>query len=163
MTTARLKYRNYIPYGWIAIEFCDVTFFGDNASSFEREWYKIKYDKCDKCKSEINDLEKRRKSREEKRKSIMREIKCMKDNRQWWRFWRNDSEKELEKKLFEATCDIRRINSRIESIEEGMFYSTTELIRKAETFLNQSGFVLKSTSTSGSECETHTDIWKLGV
>lgn len=44
-TIAKMEYRNYVPYGWIAIEYCNLEFIGYNANELTDKWCEIKYDK----------------------------------------------------------------------------------------------------------------------
>ena len=36
-TTCRVKHRDYVPYGYIAIEFCRVEFTGKDWKKYEKE------------------------------------------------------------------------------------------------------------------------------
>ncbi|MDD6023618.1 MAG: hypothetical protein PUC06_05165, partial [Oscillospiraceae bacterium] len=42
ITTAKITYRDYVPYGWIALKFCRVEFYGYRAKELERKWDGIK-------------------------------------------------------------------------------------------------------------------------
>ena len=41
MTTVKMKYRTYVPYGWIAVEFCDLKFFGENEKNVSGTYSKL--------------------------------------------------------------------------------------------------------------------------
>ena len=56
-TTCRIEHRDYVPYGWIAIEFCDVEFMGKNAKQYEREWHDIEFVKLRKREKEIENID----------------------------------------------------------------------------------------------------------
>lgn len=163
MTTARLKHRDYVPYGWIAIEFCDIEFFGDNSSLYTKKWEDIKYKKYHECKSKIDALSTRRRLIERQRNSILSELSGLQEEKPWWKIWKTDYEKELIKKVFRMDSDIEIIEVDIERVKDDQFYDITTLVRKAERMLNENGFILKSSNASGTECITHTDIWELGV
>ena len=161
MTTARLKYRNYVPYNWIAIEFCNVKFFGNNSDSFDREWDNIRYEKYRKCRANIDALSKNCSLIERQQNSILSELNGLQKEKPWWRIWKTDYEKELIKKVSHMYSNIEKIRLDIERAEANRIYSAQTLVRKAERMLSQNGFVLKSSNTEGTECVTYTDIWEL--
>lgn len=161
MTTARLKYRNYVPWGWIAIEFCNVEFFGDNADLFRRKWHDIEYAKYDKCKAKMNALKEELDANEKQRKSISQELKELQQAAPWWQIWETDKERALKMQLSEIDADITKIEINMSVINSDKFYDVQTIINKAESFLEENGFVLRNTDTAGNECVTHTDIWEL--
>lgn len=158
MTTARVEYRNHVPYGWIAIEFCDIRFFGDKATEFNIKWANIKYEKSRRQQSKIDALLVLKKNYETEKANAAKDLKHSKD---WWRFWNNKYEQGLKCKIKELNQSIKEINLEIQSIQSDKYYEVFTLIRKAEKFLDDNKFVLKSSNSSGSVCITHTDIWEL--
>lgn len=40
-TTAIVKHRDRVPYGWIAIKFCSVEFLGPLARELDNKWHDI--------------------------------------------------------------------------------------------------------------------------
>ena len=158
MTTAKVKYRDHVPYGWIAVEFCDIYFYGENADEFKDRWYAIKYEKYHKQKFKIDNLCVSKEECETKKTDMVKDLKQSKD---WRRFWDNKYERSLKYKIKELNQKIAKINSEIQSTQSDMYYSVFTLIYKAEHFLDDNKFVLKSSSSSGSECIVHTDIWEL--
>lgn len=158
MTTARVKYRDYVPYGWIAVEFCDVYFYGDKANELSLRWHAIKYEKYYKQKSKINNLLVIKEDYEAQKTDIGKDLKQSED---WWRFWNNKQERKLKCKIKELNQKISEIDSEIRSIQSDKYFEVSTLIRKAERFLDDNKFVLKSSNSSGTECITHTDIWEL--
>lgn len=158
MTTARVKYRNHVPYGWIAVEFCDVRFFGDKATELNLKWENIKCEKSRKQQYKIDNLLVFKKNCEIEKANAARDLKQSKD---WWRFWNNKYEQGLKCKIKELNQSIKKINLEIQSIQTNKYYDVFTLIHKAEKFLDDNKFVLKSSNAAGSECITYTDIWEL--
>lgn len=158
MTTARVKYRDYVPDDWFAIEFCDVEFFGNNADILSQKWHSIEYEKCREFRPKADDLENQMDILEKERNSIEIELR---NSRHWWKFWSGKYEKELKGRLSRTNQTIKEIKSEFKQVENNMFYDVSTLVRKAEKFLAENGFILKSTNSSGNECVTHTDIWEL--
>lgn len=37
MVTAEMKYRTYVPYGWVAIMFCDIDFYNDTNNKYSNK------------------------------------------------------------------------------------------------------------------------------
>lgn len=156
MTTARVKHRNYVPYGWIAIEFCNVDFFGSDAERFGSAWRKITYAKYDQVQPEIERIQKHIVKCEEKIGIIGQELNQL---RRWWRFWKTPEENELLQKKSLIMHDIMEARARKKFLQRDMFYKARELVCKAEHFLTENGFILTSTSSDGNGCVTHTDLW----
>lgn len=156
MTTARVIYRNYVPYGWIALEFCDVDFSGSNSESLDSMWRKIKYKRYDEAKIKIKRLQDDIVKYKEKVNMIDQELLRTK---KWWRFWHTSSEKVLLKQREVLIENIRGAIKNQDSLDENKFYGASELVYKAKKFLKENGFVLSHTSSSGTECITHTDLW----
>lgn len=156
MTTARVKHRDYIPYGWVAIEFCDVDFFGNDAERFDSAWREITYAKYDQIQPEIKRIQKHIAECDEKIGAIEQELNQL---RRWWRFWKTPEENELLQKKSLLTQDIIEARERNDFLQKDMFYKAKELVCKAEHFLKENGFILTNTSSDGNECVTHTDLW----
>ena len=159
MTTAKVEYRIYIPYGWIAVEFCNVEFFGYNKNLLKNEWHDIEYKKCKDKKPIINKLKVRRDDLKKHENLIVDEIKSI---QKWWKLWKSKDEKSLWNQLFIIRKKMDDIDNKIKMHEESMFYSALVLKRKAEHFLESKGFIFETTSSAGNECVTHTDVWKKG-
>ena len=158
MTTAWVKHRDYVPDDWVAIEFCNVEFFGDNADFFSKKWRDIEYEQYQKLKPKTDDLKERKKLLKKERNSVKAQLN---NSKRWWKFWKGKIEKELNGRLSEINQSIEEIKSELTQIENNMFYEAYTLVRKGEKFLSENGFVLKSTNSHGNECVTHTDIWEL--
>lgn len=158
MTTVRIKYRDYVPNDWLAIEFCRVEFFGDNKDFFSKKWDAIEYEQYRKLNPKADDLEEQKKLLKRERDSIETQLN---NSKHWWKFWKDKGEKELNGRLSEINQAIKEIKSELKQVKNNMFYDASTLIRKAEKFLSENGFVLKSSNSSGNECVTHTDIWEL--
>lgn len=156
MTTARVKHRDYVPYGWFAIAFCNVNFFGNDAEHFDSAWRRIVYAKYDQVQPEIKRIKKHITECEEKIGIIGRELNQL---RRWWRFWKTSEENELLQKKSMLMQDIMEAKARNDLLQRDMFYKARELVCEAEHFLKENGFILTGTSSNGNECVTHTDLW----
>lgn len=159
MTTARVEHREYVPFGWIAVKFCDVDFFGDEAEFFESMWREIEYKKYNQVTLEIKRVQSRI---EECRAEIDTIEHKLKQVKRWWRFWKTAEEKELKRKQSMFFQNIQKAKAEKDSLERNMFYKAKELVQKAENFLKENGFILTNVSSNGNECITYTDLWTRG-
>lgn len=157
MTTARIKYRDYIPWGWIAIEFCEVEFIGDDAKRFKEEWHNIEYARYDENQPKIDELKLKLEPLKERASKLNDHLY---KNRPKWKFWYTKEEKEIKACLAEIESQMMKIQSSIKAIENTNFLSSRELRSRAENYLSKNGFSLKSSNGAGSECITYTDIWE---
>jgi chromosome segregation ATPase len=155
MKTAKVQYRDYVPYGYIAIEFCDVEFYGDDSNKLKEGWEKIKKDRYHKYDTAVNRLQYRLDSLTATRKDLEK----IKNAKPWFRFWYNKEEKEAIAKIEDIFNDIVKIEEQIEEYENLRHMTAQETKRVLEEFLKDNGFVLTNTDSSGIECVTHTDIW----
>lgn len=156
MTTARVKHRDYVPYGWIAIEFCEVEFFGKRARELEEEWNKIKSERYNKYDRVVKALEfKKNKAQKE----INELSDSIKKSKPWYRPWYNKTEKEILAKINKLIKDIDGFNDGIKNNGDMRFFAQSEEKRNIENLLERSGFVLTDTTAAGDECVTYTDIW----
>lgn len=160
MTTVKMKYRTYVPYGWIAVEFCDLKFFGENEKIYERAWHKIKFAKYNEKEKQIYVYKEKIENINNKIKEIEDKIKNIRSEK-WWRFWKTDEQKELEHECFELNKSRHICETNIEKCEKERFYSASELVSKANRFLRENGFVLTSSTKNGDECTTTTDVWEI--
>ncbi len=156
-TTAKVKYRNYVPFSCFAIEFCNVSFYGDNSCKLNTEWDNIEFRKSHvregqieeliKCKTKLNDAINKLHNKKEnvKRKFF---------------FFKTQEEKDLENKICVTKLKIYSIDNKIKELNDDKFYGTIELEIKARKFIENHGFVLDSSNSCGEECTT-TEIWKL--
>lgn len=157
MTTAKIKYRTYVPYGWIAIEFCYVEFFGDNNTSLEKEWHDIKFKKYREKQPTIDSLNARNIDLKKDEDILRNQINFI---HKWWKIFGSKNEKLLWNQVFNIRENMNNINNEIKKHESDLFYSASELKHKTERFLESKGFIFDATSSAGSECVTHTDVWK---
>ncbi len=153
-TTAIVKHRDRVPYGWIAIKFCSVEFLGPLARELDNKWHDIEFKKYRQNKVKIEECQKQKQICENKIKDFQKQI-----NRPWYRFWYNAEEKEKLAKIKILENDIMNCDAEIAELEEDNFYDASEKLSMAKKFLTEHGFVLNSTSAAGDECITHTDIW----
>ena len=153
-TTAIVKHRDRVPYGWIAIKFCDVEFLGPLEDELNNKWHDIEFKKYRQNKEKIEECETTKKILDDKIKDFQKQI-----NKPWYRFWYNSEEKEKLEKIRILEDDIMNCEIEIEELNDNNFYEASEKLRLVKNFLTENGFVLHSTSAAGEECITHTDIW----
>lgn len=156
MTTAKVKHRDYVPWGWIAIEFCDVEFFGERAKELDSAWHKITHARYKEYDDIVSSLVANRMVLENNIKKMSEELKALKP---WYRPWYNKKEKEIIKKIDSTQSSVFKLNEDIERNESLRFYKASEKRRKLERFLEEKGLVLTNTTAAGDECITYTDIW----
>lgn len=154
-STATVKHRDHVPYGWIALEFCSVNFAGPRADELGEAWRKIEYSKLHDTEAKIKKLEGRVEAFELDKKIL----KTNAHKKPWYYFWKTKEEKELAQKLDEYDDKIYQLQRQIEKLEKEKFFDSYTLRHKAEKFLEEHGFYLHSTSSSGDECVTHTEIY----
>lgn len=164
-TTAKVKHRDYVPHGWIAIEFCDVDFYGFRAKEMERKWDDIKrkqyYEYAplyDKNKTQIQNLRNQIDAINAQGKSLI-------DSIPFYRFWYTEAEKEkiseFNKLLDELSKQADDLEKENKEIGDKRFFGVYECHRRIEDLLQQHGFVLTSTSSKGNECVTEIEVWTL--
>lgn len=159
MTTARAKHRDYVPFGWIPVEFCKVDFFGDEAESFDSMWREIEYKKYNQVAPEIKRVKSRIAECVAEIDTIERKLEQVK---RWWRLWKTAEEKELKQKQSMLFHNIQEAKAEEDSLKSDMFYEAKKIVLKAENFLKENGFVLTNASSNGNECITYTDLWTKG-
>lgn len=175
-TTCRVEHRDYVPYDYIAVEFCHVKFMGKDSKKYEKEWNNIEFEKYHQREKEIEDIDK-------ELKTITKKIKMLLE-------LTNDIEKEIKKmrkkisffrRLFKSTEEIKNKEKKIEiltnsigyniiqyselidlknNLDEDKFYSQSEIMYKIERYLEDNGFRIINSSQSGGKCKTQTDIWQ---
>lgn len=162
MNTARIRHRDYIPWGWIALEFCNVDFYGPEADVLKKEYDAILCAHYEKNKATLASLEQDKENAENEIETIQQKISEIKASSPWWKFW--DTEKK--EKIAEMRNEIVSLNKRIASLETSienkkkkLFMSSLDKRYAAEKILRDNGFILTNTTSEGSECVTHTDIW----
>ena len=159
MTTAQVKHRDYVPWGWIAIEFCDVEFFGERAKELKDKWSDITMARYRKYKGLVEELETKKSDLENEHQRLVKELKS---TRRWYRFWYNEKENQLEKQVYNTYSKIQEIDKDIEKYNDMCFYGSIEKRLKLEKFLQEQGLVLDNSNAVGDECITYIDIWKDG-
>lgn len=155
-TTAKVKHRDYVPWGWIAIEFCDVKFFGERAKELEEKWREIEFSKYRMQRPIVDECELKKSVLQEEIEELRKKLKVSK---KWYRPWYTKEEKQFISSINKKTNDIVTLDGEIAVAKDNMFYDASVLRRKAEKFLERNGFVLTSSTAAGNECVTYTDIW----
>ena len=157
-TTAKVEHRDYVPYGWIAIEFCRVNFFGARAEKMEEKWDAIKRERYIKYTSLYEENEKTIQDFRDQANIIRRNIK---NSKPFYRFWHTKTEKDMLSKAKSLSTQADKLEKENEKISSKRFFGVYECHRKIENLLIQNGFVLTSTSSSGDSCTIETEIWTL--
>ncbi len=173
-TTAKIEHRDYVPHGWLAIKFCYVHFYGFRSEEMKKKWTGIaltRYDKynrlCEQNKTTIQYLNNQINEINSHKKALI----ASKPSKPLFRFWYNKSEKEkiceINKNLDEISKQVSDLTIQVDNLEkenkriEDKKYDVYEIHREIEDFLQQNGFVLTSTSATGNECITETEVWTL--
>ncbi len=157
ITTAEVRHRNYVPFGYIAFEFCNVYFRGSRAEEMEKKWSEVEgvlYAKHDATIAKNEEKIKRLRSEAERLDSQMRNAKP------FFRFWYSKEEEELlsrASRLFEEANELERRNERLS--EEGGC-SVYETYRAVENLLEENNFVKTQISSTGGECPYEIELWK---
>lgn len=176
-TTCRVEHRDYVPYGYIAIEFCNVKFMGKDKRKYEKEWNNIEFKKLNQREEEIKEINEKLKTINEEIKTLLdlennieEEIKEMRKKLSIFaRLFKGDTEEIKDKKnvlkllIYAIDCKINKYNELIalkNNLDEDKFYSQSELMCKIERYLEDNGFRIINSNQSGGECKTQTDIWQ---
>ncbi len=153
-TSAKVTYRDNVPWGWIAIKFCDVEFFGFRANELKRKWTKIEIEEFKKYDSIYEENKIKIQNYRDKAKSMLDSID---ESKPFYRIWFNKKEKEMISEsniLFMQAEELEKENKRIGEKRFIDYYSL-------KFFLKQNGFIITAVSSEGSECITKTEIWTL--
>lgn len=157
-TIAKMEYRTHVPWGWIAIEYCNINFTGDNAKNYANKWHSIEFEKFHK-----NDCAQQ--ALAEHKKEIEADLDDARNaywaNQKWYRLWRTKEDRELECKIDSLSEKYNEICEEIEKLEKESFYTASQLVDKAHSFLIEYGFKLLSHNTVGSECVNEIEMWTL--
>ena len=155
-TTAKVEHRDYVPWGWIAIEFCDVNFYGFRAEEMERKWSAIKNKRYDKYDSLFKQNETQIKDWRNAASAIRNQVKRSKP---FYRFWYNKTEKDLLATADKLSSQANKLEAENQEVKNKRFFGVYECHRKIEDLLQQNGFVLTHTSSGGEKCVTKTEVW----
>lgn len=154
-TTAKIEYRDYVPWGVITTEFCHVEFYGFRADEMKRKWDAIE----NKRYKEYDSLYKQN---EIKIKDWFNEasiIRCkVRKFKPFYRFWYTKNEKELLARANKLLSQVAELEKENKKIKKKRFFGIYECRRKIEALLQQNGFVLTHTFSS-EEYITKTDVW----
>lgn len=174
-TTAKVEHRDYVPYGWIAITFCNVEFYGFRAEEMKGKWSDIEMERYKKYAPLYDHNETRIQNLRNQIKAIDKQKETLinsKPSKPFYRFWYNKSEKarisEIDKLLDELSKQADKLTTRANKLEEEnemlgkkRFFEVYECLTKIETLLQKNGFVLTHTSSRGEECIVKTEVWTL--
>lgn len=157
-TTAKVEHRDYIPWGWIAIKFCDVEFYGSRAAEMSKKWQKIKSERYEKYDSLCKENEMKIEAWRTLASSIRDNVK---NSKPFYRFWYNKSEKDMLATAAKHLSQANELEEENEKVKANRFFETFECRMKIEELLRQNGFILTNASSRGKECITKIEIWTL--
>ena len=157
-TTAKIEYRDRVPYGYVALEYCDVTFYGARAREMANKWHATKNERYLKNKALYKQNKVSIKKLQESANAIMKQVKNAKP---FYRFWYTRSEK---KQILKAKGLLWQANTLIKAnkeLEKKLGFSVRDTYTRVAIHLNQNGFVLTHASSAGEKCITKTEVWTL--
>lgn len=157
-TTAKVEHRDFVPFGWLAFEFCNVNFYGYRAKEMEKAWEDIRHQRYLKYDSLFKENEIKIQDLRSRVNAIRSKVM---ESKPFYRLWYNKAEKQklcVAKKLSDKADELEEKNKKV---SQNRFYSVYESHRKIEKLLQDNGFVLTSTSSSGDECVRKVEIWTL--
>jgi signal recognition particle subunit SEC65 len=146
-TTAEIKYRGYVPSDWIAVKFCDIYFWGENASKYKEDCRKIECESYNIYNPKCEELEKKI---EELRLKIENEEK----NRRWYNKLFS---------IFYTTEDEKKLNTLVEMLEEmrkRRWKDATTLHVEYTNYLELQGFCKIQHSHGGGELGYDIEIYE---
>lgn len=149
MITAKLKYRDYVPFLTYAVEFADIDFYGNSKAVELLNVYRDlkKFQNYDKTEIKIDFLKAKLEENRSKEKQIIEKIRNLKKKYKITILFKDVRKeiKELEKtksKLYYQDYEIRK---KIEQLDDARFLSTSQEIDQYRDMLNSLGFSCKST------------------
>lgn len=157
-TTAKVRHRDYIPFGWIAVKFCNVDFYGFRAKEMTEKWSDITNKRFIAYYSLYEENETKIKNMRDKARGLNEQVKSSKP---FYRFWYNKAEKEMLSEAKELSIQANQLEEKNEKIRHQCFFDVYECHRKIENLLQQNGFVLTSIASEGDRCITEIEIWTL--
>lgn len=163
VTTAKVEHRDYVPIGWVAIEFCDVEFYGYRASEMSKKWDNIET----KLRNEQEEERVRTISQNEARIRNLRQVaeerrKEIRNGRHVLRLWYNEEEKKLLQHVWDMEDEADRLENENDELRNKKHsIDTYTLRRNIEKFLQDRGFALTQVSSRGDECVTKIEVWTL--
>ncbi len=134
MTTARVKYRTFVPFGWIAVKFCNVDFFGDETELLNDMWKEVQYEKYNTAKFSVDRIQTSIRLHEVELDKIRQRIK---ETKRRLLIWKTAEEKELKSKEMALVRNIENERAEKDLLENDMFYDAMELVSKAERCVRQ--------------------------
>ena len=157
-TTAKVEHRDYVPWGWIAIEFCHVKFYGFRADVMRKKWDAIENERYQKYNPIYEANEIKIKSLRSQSATIYKQVK---ESKPFYRFSYNEAEKEMLANAHKLSKQAYELDKENEELGPKRFFNVYECHGKIEELLQQNGFVLTHTSSDGEECVTKTEVWTL--
>lgn len=155
-TTAKVEHRDYVPWGWVAITFCHVSFYGFRAEEMKRKWETIEGMRY----QEFNSLFKQNEIKiQDLRKTAEAFRNQAKSSKSFYRFWYNKTEKDLLAAADKLSRQADELEEKNEEVKNKRWFDSYECRRKIEALLEQNGFVLTHTASEGEECVTKIEIW----
>lgn len=158
VTTAEVRHRDYVPFGYIAFEFCRVSFSGFRSKEMERKWRKIEDDLYEKHSSTISENEERIEWLRNRAERLQGKVR---NSKPFYRFWYTaEEENSLSRasKLLDEADELERENEKLR--EEGRC-SVYEIRGAVERMLEENGFAKTQVSSTGGECSTEIELWSL--
>ena len=149
MVSANLRYRNFIPWNYIAVECSNVDFYGDTnlVNLLNRLRGLIEFEKYDNNRTIISDLEEKQKVIYNEWMQWVAEVEDFKEKHPFWKLNKKYREEMLilkeECSRLENECYL--LNYKIKNIESSSFFSASELTIKFKNLLANLGFTCRST------------------
>ena len=156
-TTAKVTYRDHVPWNWYAIEFCEVDFYGERSEELARDWFTITHDRFNFYDNIVNSLLAEKELLELNIKEKSEELKKLKP---WYRFWHTKKEKMIIEEIESFLVNVNQLNESIKEHEDHRFYEASEKHLRLERFLKEKGLVLTAVTTAGGECITYIEMWE---
>lgn len=157
-TTAKVEHRDYVPFGWIALRFCHVNFYGFRAEEMKQKWEDIENKRYQKYNSIYKENKIKIQSLRTQVDAIYKQVK---ESKTFYRFWYNKAEREMLADAQKLSCQADELEEKNEENRGKFFFDTYECRRKIEDLLQQNGFVLTHTSSEDEKCVTKIEVWTL--
>lgn len=137
-STAKITYRGYVPYGWIAVKFCRIEFSGNDSDIHTRNYHEIEFSELRKYQPTFEQIE----------SQIHVLQKVITDKKRWYHIKKLPEEKEIEE-----------LKSKLKVTSDKRFKFHTLLYVEFKNYLKKSGFQQESGYVTGDKCKVENEIY----
>lgn len=157
---AKLNYRTHVPYGWLAIPYCHITFFegkGEThwqAMDLDVQLGNIIHERYNQVKPDIDRIEANQKAMEDEIKKC---DQIMKDSKVLGIFLNSEGKAARDRRI-KLVCAVEQAKEKVKMLRDKTMPSTFEQVNMATKFLANNGF--RMVSMVYKDCNTNEEVWE---